>query len=151
MNGMKYWGYLAAKLALVAVIVFGLHFLVWSLFPPPPLTRYGRIATNFLWSMPYTFSILAVWLVGAGLLSFVVRDQRQRCRTCLRRLIMPVASGSWGNILRLGRPMTEWICPFGHGTLRVDNLQITGSEGPDWEPHHDDIWKELESYYQTRK
>jgi hypothetical protein len=148
---MKYWAYFAAKLILVGAIVFGLYYLVWALFPPPPLTRYGRLTTNFLWSAPYTFLILAVWLVGVGLVSLAIRDQRQRCRTCLRRLIMPVASGSWGNILRLGRPKTEWICPFGHGTLRVDNLQITGSESPDWKPHQDDIWKELESYYQTRK
>ena len=148
---MKYWAYLAAKLALVAVVVVALHILVLNLFPKPPMTRFGQVPTLFLWNMPYTFSIMGVWLVGSGLLSLAIRDQRRRCRTCLRKLIMPVASGSWGNILRLGRPKTEWICPFGHGTLRIDNLQITGSENPDWEPHDGDIWKELESYYPTRK
>jgi hypothetical protein len=30
-------------------------------------------------------------------------------------------------------------------------LQITGRQTPDWQPHDDNIWKELESYYQARK
>ena len=50
-----------------------------------------------------------------------------------------------------GRPQTELICKFGHGTLSIDELQITGRQMPDWQPHDGDIWKELESYYQTRK
>jgi hypothetical protein len=64
---------------------------------------------------------------------------------------MPVASGSWGNMVTFGRPHTEWICPFGHGTLSVEELQITGSQPADWQPHDDNIWKELESYYQARR
>jgi hypothetical protein len=148
---MKYWLYLAGKLGVAAGVVFGLHFAVTHLFPPPPVTRFGRVPSLFLWDMAYTFSILGVWLVAAGLLSLVVWDQRRRCRICLRRLIMPVATGSWGNMLTIGRPRTEWICPFGHGTLRIDELQITGKETPDWEPHNDNIWKELESYYHARK
>ena len=148
---MKYWIYLAAKLAALAGVVLGLHFAVSYAFPPPPPTRYGRGLPLFLHDMAFTFAVWGVWLVGAGLLSLAIRDQRRRCRTCLRRLIMPVATGSWGNILRLGRPATEWICPYGHGTLRINELQITGKEAPDWHAHDDDIWKELESYYQTRE
>jgi hypothetical protein len=63
---------------------------------------------------------------------------------------MPIATGSWSNMLTFGRPKTEWICPYGHGTLRISNLQITGSELPDWEPHQD-MWHELESYDHTSK
>jgi hypothetical protein len=147
---MRYWGYLAGKLATVAAVVYGLQLLVSNCFPPA-VTWYGKVHSLFLWDMAYTFCVLGVWLIGAGLLALAVHDQRRRCRTCLRRLIMPVATGSWGNMLRFGRPKTEWICPFGHGTLRIDELKITGQESPDWQPHDDNIWKELESYYQARK
>jgi hypothetical protein len=146
---MRYWAYLIGKLVAAAAVVYCLQIAVAYYFPPEKL--FGEMRTPFLWDMAYTFCVLAIWLIGAGLLALVIRDQRRRCRTCLRKLIMPVATGSWGNFLTLGRPRTEWICPFGHGTLRIEELQITGKEGPDWEPHGDNIWKELESYYQTRK
>ena len=144
---MKYWAYLAAKLVGVALVLLVLHAVVMAAFPPPP--KWAR--SNFLLDMPYTFCEFGIWLIGAGLLTLAIRDQRRRCRTCLHRLIMPVASGSWSNFLTLGRPTTEWICPYGHGTLRIDEVQITGKESPDWRPHDGDIWKELESYYQARK
>ena len=96
--------------------------------------------------MLFTFATFGVWLVGAGLGWLVLWDQRRRCRTCLRRLIMPVATGSWGNMVIFGRRKTEIICPYGHGTLSIEELQITGRHLPDWQPHDDNIWKELESY-----
>ena len=148
---MKYWAYLAGKLVLIAAFVYALQAFVASLFPPPPVTRFGRVQSNFLYDFWYTFAILGVWLVGSGLFSLAVRDQRRRCRTCLRVLIMPVPSGSWGNMLRFGRPKTEWICPFGHGTLKVNELNITGKEQPDWQAHDGNIWKELESYDKAGK
>jgi len=147
---MKYWAYLAGKLAVVIALTLGLQIVVLNVFPPR-VSRFGNIRTPFLYDMPFTFAILGTLLVGAGLFSLAIHDQRRRCRTCLRRLIMPVASGSWGNILRLGRPHTEWICPFGHGTLSIDDLHLTGSENPAWEPHDGDIWKELESYQKAKK
>ena len=148
---MRYWGYLVGKLAAIAAVIYGLQVAVMQRFPPGRTWYGGKVRSMFLWDMTYTFCVLGVWLIAAGLLTLAIHDQRRRCRTCLRRLIMPVATGSWGNILRIGRPRTEWICAFGHGTLRIDELKITGKEGPDWEPHDDNIWKELESYYQARK
>ncbi len=148
---MKYWAYLAAKLLVVCGAVYGLQITILNLFPPPPVTRYGKVQSLFLYDMPFTFAVFGVWLLGAGLLSLTIRDQRGRCRTCLRRLIMPVASGSWGNMLRLGRPKTEWICPYGHGTLKIDELNLTGKENPDWQPHDDNIWNELKSYEKAEK
>jgi hypothetical protein len=144
---MRYWLYLAAKLIISAAVVLGLEIGVRNLFPAYELTPFGPITNLFLHDMFYTFVVFGVWLVGAGLFYLVIWDQRRRCRTCLRRLMMPVNSGSWGNMLRLGRPMTEYICPFGHGTLQIDELQITGKNSPYWQPHGDNIWKELESYH----
>jgi len=103
----------------------------------------------FLNDMLFTFATLGIWLIGAGLGWLAFWDQRRRCRTCLRKLIMPIGTGSWGNMVTLGRPKTEMICPFGHGTLYIEELQITGRQNPAWRAHTDDIWKELESYYQA--
>lgn len=150
---MKYWLYLAAKLLLGAGAVCGLQVALISFYPqaPAPLARFGPAQPLFLHDMLFTFATLGVWLIGAAVLFAIFWDQRRRCRTCLHRLIMPLRKGSWGNMVTSGRPQTEWICPFGHGTLRIEELQITGRQSPDWEPHDDDIWKELESYYQARK
>lgn len=149
---MRYWLYLAGKFAICLGVVYALQVAVEELFPDPPtpLPQFGKPLPMFLHDMTFTFAIFAVWLVGAGLLSLAVWDQKRRCRVCLRRLIMPLHSGSWGHLVTVGRPKTEWICSFGHGALSIDDLQITGLQPPDWQPHDDNIWKELESY-QARK
>ncbi len=150
---MKYWLYLVAKLLLGAGLVLALQFALISVYPlpPTPLEKFGPAPPLFLHDMLFTFATLGVWLIGSGLLFAAIWDQRRRCRTCLRRLIMPIQRGSWGNMVILGRPQTEWICPFGHGTLSIEELQITGRQSPDWQPHDDNIWKELESYHQAQK
>jgi len=152
-KAMKYWLYLLAKLAIVAGAMFGMGLALVGLYPspPPPLARFGPPPPLFLHDMGFTFTLLGIWIVGVGLVWLALWDQRRRCRTCLRRLIMPVARGSWGNMVIFGRPTTEVICPYGHGTLSIQELQITGRQLPDWQPHDDDIWKELESYYQARQ
>ena len=85
-----------------------------------------------------------VWfLFGAGLLYLTVHDQRYRCRVCLRRLRMPVETGSRGFMLQMGRPRTEYICPYGHGTLKQEEFQTSGLENPEWTAHSGDMWEEL--------
>jgi hypothetical protein len=147
---MKYWLYLLAKLAGAAAVVCALQFMLVFFYPdqPPPLARFGPPPPLFMHDMLFTFATLGVWLIGAGLFAVILSDHRRRCRTCLRRLIMPIASGSWGHMVVFGRPRTELICPFGHGTLSIEELQITGRQTPDWQPHDENIWKELESFYQ---
>jgi hypothetical protein len=87
---------------------------------------------------------LMVWfLFGAGMLYLIVYDQRYRCRVCLRRLRMPVETGSRGFMLQMGRPRTEYICPYGHGTLKQEEFQTSGLENPEWTAHSGDMWDEL--------
>lgn len=150
---MKYWLYLLAKLLGGAALVLALQFSLVHVYPPlpKPLARFGPPQPLFLHDMLFTFATLGVWLIAAGLLFVIVWDQRRRCRTCLRHLIMPIRRGSWGNMVIFGRPQTEWICPFGHGTLSIEELQITGRQSPDWQPHDDNIWKELESVHQAQR
>ncbi len=147
---MRYWPYLCAKLGLAGGLVYGLVYAVNRRFPSSIPTRFGRVPI-FLHDMAYTFALFGVWLIAAGLIYLVIWDQRRRCRTCLRKLILPRSTGSWGNMLRIGRPKTEWICRYGHGTLHIDELQFTGKHTPDWQRHDDNIWKELESYDEATK
>ncbi len=98
--------------------------------------------SRFAQDLPWTIVIFFYSLACAALIAVLVLDQKYRCRTCLRRLRMPVTTGSWPYSFLQGKPRTEYICPFGHGTLGIAELQITGIEMPDWRPH-EDIWKEL--------
>src|SRR5262245_19043850 len=154
---MRYWVYLAAKLAGAAGILWAIRAaMIWMLPRPEPFSfkfpnqnRYTVPFDPFVHDLGYTFSMLLFTLVAAGLLWVIVWDQRYRCRTCLRRLRMPILRGSWTHVL-LGAPRTEYICPYGHGTLKVEELQLTGHQSPDWEPH-EDIWKELYSLEESKK
>lgn len=137
---MRYWGLLAAKFALVGVFMAGVYLLGTALLPEP-VTHFG-LDTPLFTNLGYTITIFLYWLLGAGLVWLAIWDQRYRCRTCARKLRMPIATGDWTHVL-LSRPRTEYICIWGHGTLKVEELQITGSSSPDWQPHGEDIWKEL--------
>ena len=46
-------------------------------------------------------------------------------------------------MLQLGRPQVEYICPYGHGTLRADEVQISGLVNPEWTPESGDMWEDL--------
>jgi hypothetical protein len=139
---MKYWGFLAAKLAVAGGVAYGLWFLFYWLFWPKPSPFLKVFNNPFLHDLKWTTAMLVYFLICNGLLYLVILDQKYRCRTCLRRLRMPVFEGSWPNMLLIGRPRTEYICPYGHGTLKVSEVHFTGNETPDWQPH-DDIWSEL--------
>ena len=141
LNSMRYWAYLAAKLLSAATVLYGLLAWIVKVFPaasdpPEPLRDGAQI-------LLFNLAVLGWFLLGAGALYVIVRDQRYRCRICLRRLRMPVETGSWGRMLQFGRPRIEYICPYGHGTLKRDELQISGLENPQWTPHPDDPWDDL--------
>jgi hypothetical protein len=87
---------------------------------------------------------LMVWFVLAVVtLYLIVRDQRYRCRVCVRRLRMPVESGSRSFMLQLGRPRVEYICPYGHGTLKQEEYGTSALENPEWTESSGDMWEEL--------
>ena len=133
---MRYWGLLAAKLAGSGVVLGCIWWGVTWLLPPP---RHF-----LLFDLPWVVAAGLVGLIACGLVFLSILDQRYRCRVCARRLRMPVASGSWGQMLEFGRPRIEYICPYGHGTLRVAQIQICGLEPAQWE-RHGDMWEELAS------
>lgn len=138
---MRYWGWFAAKVAIAAMVFRGLLVLISRQFPPEtnPLAPLGKGGRYLLCDL----ALMGWFLFAVGTLYLIIWDQRYRCRTCLRRLRMPIETGSWSRILQGGFPQIEYICPYGHGTLREDELQISGRSTPEWEPHSDDIWAEL--------
>ena len=140
---MKYWVYFVAKIAVVAVPLFGLRLLLDVIWPPLPSVYANFKPSRFSYDLPYTLAVLIWFLLCCGALSIAVWDQRYRCRVCLRRLRMPVETGSWSRMLQFGRPRIEYICPYGHGTLKEEELQISGRETPEWKPGSEDFWEEL--------
>jgi len=138
---MRYWAWFAAKLAVAIAGSGGLLKWVSRMFPADKdtLAPLGKGVSYLLCDL----ALMLVFLLFAGALYLAAWDQRYRCRVCLRRLRMPIATGSWSQILLFGRPQIEYICPYGHGTLREDDLHISGMSAAEWTPHSDDIWAEL--------
>jgi hypothetical protein len=139
---MRFWAYFAAKVVAAAAALFGLLALLNWFWPPEP-GFFSYHPPRFGYNLTYTLCVLVWFLLCTGALYLIIWDQRYRCRVCLRRLRMPVETGSWSRMLQFGRPRIEYICPYGHGTLKEDELQISGLEGPEWTPHSDDMWEEL--------
>jgi hypothetical protein len=139
---VRYWGFLLLKLVAAASgSVFALWFL--NLFWEPYNTKLFHLNQwQFSYDLLYT-SLVGVWfLFSYGLFYLAVWDQKYRCRTCLRRLRMPLETGSWSYMLQLGRPKIEYICPYGHGKLNIEEVQISGTVPPAW-TDHGDMWEEL--------
>jgi hypothetical protein len=139
---MRYWSYFAAKLVAAAAVLYGLLAILNWIYPPAP-ELFEYLPPRFGYDLGYTLFVLVWFLMCTGALYLAIWDQRYRCRVCLRRLRMPVETGSWSRMLQLGRPRIEYICPYGHGTLKEDEFQISGAESPEWTPHSDDLWEEL--------
>ncbi len=147
---MRYWAYLVAKLTVAGAILLVLRKAVAVLLFRRPVTYLNVQPPPFGHDLNYTFAMLFLALLATGVMWLIVWDQRYRCRTCLRRLRMPLLTGSWTHSLLVGTPRTEYICPYGHGTLKVEDLQITGTQNPDWQPH-EDIWTELRALEESKK
>ncbi|HTS26550.1 MAG TPA: hypothetical protein VMH81_11795 [Bryobacteraceae bacterium] len=139
---MRYWAYFAAKLVAAGAVLWGLLASLSWLWPPAP-QLFTYVPPRFGYDLGFTLAVLVWFLLCSGSLYIIVWDQRYRCRTCLRRLRMPVETGSWSRMLQLGLPRIEYICPYGHGTLKEDEWQISGLTNAEWTPHSDDLWEEL--------
>ena len=141
LTSVRYWSLLAAKLALWGAISYGLITAIdtyWS----TPLWFFNQRTARFGIDLVYTL-VVGIWfLISAGLHYLCIWDQRYRCRVCLRRLRMPIMTGSWSRMLLVGRPRIEYICPYGHGTLKEEELHISGSDNPEW-TESGDMWEEL--------
>lgn len=121
--------------------MYGLLVALNSSWPAQHIFRVYR-THRFGYDLSYTLLVGLWFLLCCGVLYACVLDQRYRCRVCLRRLRMPVETGSWSRLLTIGGPRTEFICPYGHGTLSRSELQISGLDNAEWTPHAE-FWEEL--------
>ena len=146
---MKYWDYLLAKL-------FGAATFLWSVglairkFTPRTGGFLRQRQDPFVHDLTYTTLMMLYYQVSIGVLYLVIWDQRYRCRTCVRKLRMPVAAGSWPNMFLIGQPRMEYICTYGHGTLKMPEVDLTGPKSPDWQGNQD-MWKELASLEDSKR
>jgi hypothetical protein len=147
---MKYWLYLVSKLAAGTLLMYAVWIGIVALMPAPEILTPRR-KSWFAQDLWWTTMALVYCLACLGLLKIILWDQLYRCRICVRRLRMPLETGSWTSMLLFGKPRTEYICPYGHGTLKMPEVQISGHERPDWQPNGEDIWKELSNLEETRK
>ncbi len=138
---MRYWAYFAGKIGISGGVLYGLLKTLNFWWPPEPHFLTYR-PPRFGYDLQYTLVVGLWFLLCCGVLYLCIWDQRYRCRVCLRRLRMPIETGSWSHMLQLGRPRIEYICPYGHGTLKEAELQISGHENPEWTPHAE-MWEEL--------
>ncbi len=146
---MKYWGFFLLKLVAGALLMR----FVWAailLGFRGPVLYLGLEQRPFGHDLGYTTR-------DAGLLPGLLRlslFDRLGPALSLPHLLTPPAharsAGSWPNMLLFGQPRTEYICLYGHGTLKVPEFRVT-TKTPDWERHGDDIWKELESLEESKR
>lgn len=130
-RGWRYWGFLALKAAAVAVLLP----LVWI--------EIGTMLRHLSKGMPgrgviglVTTLLLIVAMARAML--WCVADQRRRCRTCLRRLVLPVSVGSWAS--QFEPSSTEMLCEEGHGALALSDAETNVQDR--W-TKLDETWKAL--------
>lgn len=86
---VRYWGFLLVKLAAAAM---GSATALWflNLFWPPHTRLLHLNRYQFMFDLGYTTLVMVWFLLSYGMLYLAFWDQRYRCRTCLRRLCMPV-------------------------------------------------------------
>ena len=86
----------------------------------------------------------SIWLflpLAIAALSWSVRDQQRRCRTCLRRLELPVEIGRPGSVL-LNWAGTEMVCSEGHGVLYLADSPANSLDRDHWSKL-DKSWESL--------
>ena len=132
---LVYWSVLVLK-AVAAFVVLGGAWYLGIRFLSGRFPLQG-IPALLAWSG----SIFGFLLCAFVSVYLSVADHRYRCRVCLRRLRMPVSDGSFGALL-LDRPGVEYICPFGHGKLRVPEGQLASHDVDNW-TEYADFWQEL--------
>jgi hypothetical protein len=118
-RGWRCRSFLAMKAAAVLVLAT----LAWvdvGAMARAPIHREG-------WRVFAGLVTMLVFVAGTGrAMLWAVADQRQRCPMCLRRLIAPVAIGSWASLFEPAA--TEFLCENGHGALAVADAEMNARD-----------------------
>ncbi len=132
----QHFRFLGFLLARTVLVLFGFA-LIWAIFMDRSVQHLFMDGSNFVLPFFSWAFLLATW----GATFWCLRDQQHRCRVCCEELRMPVHSGRWSSLV-LDRPRTEYICPYGHGTLYVPGTRLLDIDAVNW-TSHEDIWREL--------
>jgi hypothetical protein len=129
----RWWGFFVAK---SAGLLGASYFFAWAVVHRG-LALVGRTVYPLADEVAiWTFLPLAV-----AVLCWSIADQQKRCRTCLRRLGMPIDIGRPGSVL-LNWAGTELVCSEGHGTLYMPESESNALQRDRWNAL-DDSWAEL--------
>jgi MacB-like protein len=135
----RWWSFFAIKsfLLLVIVLIASLNLVQMA------VARMGG-STH-----PYAGgAIMWLFVVGSMIaLTWSIRDQLARCRTCLRRLKIQVDLGSAGAIL-CGPSGVELVCDGGHGMLHLPASEISYVDHECW-TDLDDSWQGAMGRYES--
>ena len=86
----------------------------------------------------------AMWLFLVGLtvaLTWSIRDQHSRCRTCLKRLQMQIALGNSVGVFCEPSGL-DLVCDGGHGVLHVPVMHLSCLDSERW-TDLDESWREI--------
>jgi hypothetical protein len=126
---VRRWGFLAAKIALLlpAVYFASLDVAYWN-------TRTYSIPAQYV-------QLLATFGMCLFGLQWALKDQRERCPVCLRRVTNPARVGLAGRTF-LAWNGTELICTSGHTLLHVPGMPTSWFSTQRW-MYLDTSWKVL--------
>ncbi len=129
LGGLRYWLVLGARLTAVLLALGLLRIFLLALGSSNGSTSYT------------TYSLVSVWiylLICFAAMCLLIIDHRGRCLQCFVKLRMPAPIGVWSSSI-LDQPITEYVCPAGHGALVVAG---TG-DAPDHWTVLDETWQDL--------
>jgi len=129
----RYWAFFFAKcvLGLTSVLLITMEF-----------SHQGSLTNMAVRTVGSELLAFWFWIAGTILFSWwAIIDQRRRCRTCQRLLVLPVRVGPTDRVL-FDHEGTELLCPAGHGTLYVEGATETFLHGEEWR-RFDDSWTDL--------
>lgn len=116
---LRRWGFLGCKIALLLPIVYFVSLDLAYLYTSINLSSSENLQIVFAFS---------ICLFG---LRWVLRDQRQRCPVCLKRLTHPARVGEPSRNF-LAWNGTELICVAGHGLLHIPEMETSWFDTQRW-------------------
>ena len=131
-EALRYWAFFPLK-----------TFLLLALMTVAGAELAARNALA-LQASKFVVSLVVDWasvLVTVLVVRWAILDQSRRCPVCLRRLALPVSSGSWGSSI-FEPATTELLCDQGHGSLWYGEAPTTLGEIRRW-IKLEDSWREL--------
>ncbi len=114
--GWRYWSFLFFKLGATLVLVPVLW--IETTFAVRAFISNASLSIILGGLLP---SLIFIAALGCAI-TWCFSDQRRRCPVCLRRLSLPVTTGSWSSMFEPAS--TEFLCEEGHGSLILpENVQ----------------------------